>query len=150
MANANAPELAHVGIFPNDAGRPSLSIMVLGAEEHALTLEILVNSLVDLGDYVDPNTGRQGRLFRLNGNELKLLRWGDGEDAYPEISYQTDEFKLHHIFDTGHEGENLSYAGLVAHFQAHLAPEEMAGGRRRSSRKRRRNHRRTTKAARRT
>ena len=148
----NAPELAHVGIIPNNDGPLRLSIACDGADDNnSSSIDILIHSLVDLGEYVDPNNGREGHLFRLNGSELKILRWGDAEDAFPEISYQKDDFIIHHLFDTANLGVNPSYDALVAHFQEHLVPEEEdpqagGGGKRRKQTKRRRrsNYRRRT------
>lgn len=146
---ANAPELEHVGIIENNAGNRVLSI-ACNSDTSSSNIEILIHSFVDLGPYVDPNTGRQGHLFRLNGSELKILRWGNGDgefnDQYPEISYQKGDLKIIHLFDTEEEGVDLSYAGLVAHFQENLVAEEMVGGRRRHTRHalRKRSHRRKT------
>jgi hypothetical protein len=151
---ANAPEL-DVGISKDAAGKRTLSITCIG-DTNSSFIEIPVHSFADMGNRDEsPRTNndsvRKGHLFHLNGAELKVLGWDkESEDPYPEISYQNEYVKITHHFDTRSEGKDLSYDGLVAHFQAftddrHAAP---IGDRRRRTRRAqrsaRRSHRRGT------
>ncbi len=144
-------------LFLHDEVQDRHTLILHGGPDNMNTwgpsIEITVRSLVDLGEYEEENhpvnvAPRTGHRFRLNGNtELKILRWGAGWEDQPGIYFTVGDFEMKHIFDWQDPDDNPNYAPLVAHFQAHLRPEEpgqqgqeipAAGGRRRRSTRSRR------------
>ena len=149
MAAANMPLMGWGGVLIQE--EEGNHILQLGTDQFndgpSPHVRVTIRSLVDLGDYVDPNNqARTGRLFRLNGNtELKVLRWGEDWEDQPGVFFRIGDIDVSQGFDWMNPDDgNPTYGPLVEYLQAHVIPEEAAapgaqdGGRRRRNQTRRR------------